>query len=392
MAIRTINIFARTDVQVKHASGGDPRNGDVIANALNGDAFSWENPEDLKITIPAATTTLTFEDSDGSLSDDPFAGSEVKDQFLKEPVTINGVTYEPSEETTRWKGDPPVNVENEYEVTLYSDDGTAYRMVGISITEGYTTTVVGVMFDGAQPPPGTVLTYKQGNNTYANNQSMEIVDSGPVDGEDDAPCFLAGTLIETSEGPRRVEDLCMGDRILTMDHGLRRLRWIGSSLAHAAGPLAPIRIEAGALGNRRALLVSPNHRILLRSPMAELYYGSPEVLVPAKALVDGAGIRAVPMRQARYFHLMFAQHEIVFAEGVASESLFAGAMALAAFDAATRVELYARFPDLEDEAGLLCRPGLSLTEARVQLAFGEGARPQAVVLEAPRVRRLDRAA
>ena len=126
--------------------------------------------------------------------------------------------------------------------------------------------------------------------------------------------------------------------------------------------------------------------------MAELFYGSPEVLVPAKALVDGAGIRAVPMRQARYFHLMFAQHEIVFAEGVASESLFAGAMALAAFDAVTRAELYARFPDLEDKAGLLCRPGLSLSEARAQLAFGEGARPQAVLLETPRARRLDRAA
>ena len=421
MAVRTIQVFARSNVHVEHEDGSAPRNGDVIANALNGDAFSWENPQDVKITIPAQRTTLTFEDSDGALSDDPFSGSTVSDQQLKAPVTINGHTYNPSDETTRWQHDnPPVNVENEYEVTLYDDDGTAYRMVGVSITEGYTTTVVGVMFDGPTPRPGTVLTYKQGISTYSGTgQSNAIQDdddwdddddddpsNGPGNGQDgddhgnnhghgnghghghdhhdgkpgkggghghghdhdhDVPCFLAGTLIDTPSGPVPVERLKAGDLVTTMDHGPQPLRWAGSSTAFGRGAQAPVRLCLENGGGGRDLWVSPNHRVLLRSPLAELHFGSCDVLVPAKGLIGHPSVCKTPLRQAQYVHLLFDRHEVVFSDGIATESLFAGSMALDALGADARAELREVLPEDRLREVPLCRTALTLSEARCLL-------------------------
>jgi hypothetical protein len=163
MAERTIYVFSKSNVTItRDLGGGPPVQGDLIGNALNGNAFSWENPSNLSITFSGPLVGITFDDADGVLTDDPFSGSTVVDQRLTNAMTIIVVTYTPNKETTRWKNPAPVNVENEYEVTLFDGAGTAYRMVGVSITQGYVTTVVGVTFDGAPPPPGTTLRYIQG--------------------------------------------------------------------------------------------------------------------------------------------------------------------------------------------------------------------------------------
>lgn len=358
MSERTIYIFAKDDVTITRDSNGQPVQNDVIARALNGDAFSWERPSDLSLTFSGTRVALTFDDSDGILSDDPFSGSTVTDQQLTQPVTINGVTYTPSAETTRWKDPPPVNVENEYEVTLFDDDGTAYRMVGVSITQGYSTSVVGVMFDGAQPPPGTTLHYIQGVSSYGGTGQSVPIPDGVI-------CFLPGTRIDTPSGPRAIETLAPGDPVLTMDHGAQPVRWIGRSMVCGLGHMAPIRIRAGVLGNRRDLLVSPNHRVLLRTPKADLLFGHREVLVPAKALIDGVSVDRVPLPSAAYMHLMLDAHELVFSEGIATETLFAGAMAMDVLNHAARADLRARCPDAESMMQRLTRPTLSLMEGRL---------------------------
>lgn len=351
----TIYVFAKSGVTITHADGSATNQGDIIGNALNGDAFSWENPNDLTIVMPSTRVGITFTDKDGSLTDDPFAGSTVHDQFLSEPLSINGETYEPSDEHVRWKGDPPVNVENEYEVTLYDDSGTAYRMVGVSITEGYTSTVVGVMFDGPTPPPGTELHYIQGVSSYSGSgQSMTIVD--------EVVCFLTGTHIDTPAGPRAVESLAAGDLVQTVDHGPQPLRWIGKSVACGLGRLAPVRFQSE---NGRDLFVSPNHRVLVRSGEVELHFGYPEALVPAKALIDGVSVRSAPMRRAVYYHLLFDRHELIYSEAMVTESLFTGAIALSAIGATAREELEAIMPGLARGPQTLCRPALNPGEAQL---------------------------
>jgi hypothetical protein len=168
-------------------------------------------------------------------------------------------------------------------------------------------------------------------------------------------CFTEGTLIATGRGEVRVEDLAVGDLVLTVDHGLQAVRWVGTKtlsprdLARAPN-LAAIRIEAGALGPdlpHAALSVSPQHRCLVRSKIAERMAGESEVLVAAKHLLGTPGVSVVPMDQpVTYVHLLFDRHELVWSNGAVTESLYLGEQAMSAVDAEARDEILTLFPQL----------------------------------------------
>lgn len=172
------------------------------------------------------------------------------------------------------------------------------------------------------------------------------------------PCFTAGTLIETDRGPVVVEALVPGDLVLTRDNDLQPLRWTGGTVLDevdlAAAPhLRPIRIKAGALGAgtpERDLLVSPQHRVLVRSAIAQKMFGTPEVLVAAKQLVllDGVDI-ADDVDSVHYIHLLFDRHEILVSNGAQTESLYTGPEALKGVGAAARAEIAGLFPQLLEE-------------------------------------------
>ena len=162
-----------------------------------------------------------------------------------------------------------------------------------------------------------------------------------------AICFTPGTLLATPQGARAVETLRPGDLVVTRDHGLQPLRWIGTRMIAGTGALAPITFAAGSLiGLERPLTVSPQHRILLRSPQAELYFGESEVLVAALYLVGCVGVMQKPQPQVTYVHILFDQHEVVYAEGAAAESFHPGDGALTALTAPAREELFNVFPEL----------------------------------------------
>ncbi|WP_347311830.1 Hint domain-containing protein [Defluviimonas sp. SAOS-178_SWC] len=170
------------------------------------------------------------------------------------------------------------------------------------------------------------------------------------------PCFVAGTLIAVPGGERPAEEIAPGDLVETLDHGPQVVRWAGRRRVSGFGRVAPIRIAAGVLGNDRTLLVSPQHRMLVRGGQAELLFGEPEVLVAAKHLVGVPGIAEVPVAQVEYVHLMFDRHEIVFAEGAPSESFHPGS-ALMERDRALLDEILSIFPEFA-----------ALVEARVPAA------------------------
>lgn len=350
-------------VTITKMTGGAPSNGNVLNSAQNGNAFSWETPNNLKISFDySSTATLGFSDSDGILKDDPYLLDVVTDQRLTSAVKIDGKTYTPSASTIRWQYPPPVTVENEYSVVLYDDAGKAYQMNGVSITTGYTTQVVGVAFLGEAPPAGTSLYYIQGKSTYNGNpqapiSGLTVVPAAP-------PCFLLGTRIATPSGSTRVEDLAPGDLVLTADNGARPILWIGSARVSGLGPLAPVRIRAGHLGNARDLWVSPNHRVMLTGYLAELLFGEDEVLVAAKHLVDGTQVTVEPVTRADYFHILLEDHEILLAEGAKTESLYPGEEALKGLSPDARAELHAIFADIPWE-GALSRPALSGHEGRL---------------------------
>jgi hypothetical protein len=144
------------------------------------------------------------------------------------------------------------------------------------------------------------------------------------------PCFAAGTRIGTPDGPRPVETFRPGDMVDTRDHGPRPVRMVLSRAASfdaAEHPDKPIELKPGALGHGipgRMLVLSPNHRVLIDDGRGR------EVLVPAKALTGRPGIRQRHgARHVLYYHLVLDLHEIVMAEGAATETYLAGDHAMA---------------------------------------------------------------
>jgi len=180
-------------------------------------------------------------------------------------------------------------------------------------------------------------------------------------------CFLAGTRIDTAQGPRPVEALAVGDVVWTLDDGFQPLGWVGRRRVPATGRFAPIRIAAGVFENDVPLYVSPQHRILIRGWKADLLFAQPEVLVAACHLVNGDTITRAPCAEADYCHVMFDRHQIIRSNGALSESFYPGPQALSAVDRAARAELFELFPDLSvnpAEFGGLARPSLKSYEAR----------------------------
>jgi len=190
------------------------------------------------------------------------------------------------------------------------------------------------------------------------------------------PCFTLGTLIATEGGTRPVEALRPGDRVLTRDDGAQPIRWLGvralepAELAQSRD-LVPVTIRAGALGNDlpgRDLTVSPNHRVLIAGGRSALYYHEREVLVAAKHLVDGRGVRWATPLGATYLHFMFDRHQAVLSNGAWTESFQPDDRSLKGIGKAQRAEILALFPDLAKVAGrdayVAARPVLSGAEIR----------------------------
>ncbi|MDP0928525.1 Hint domain-containing protein [Paracoccus onubensis] len=177
------------------------------------------------------------------------------------------------------------------------------------------------------------------------------------DGGAPFPCFVRGTLIETDRGAVAIEKLRVGDLVFTCDHGLQPVRWIGSRKLSAdelqrMPRMQPIRIRRDALGQNRPscdLLVSPQHRMLVRSKIAQRMFGALEVLVAAKHLLEIDGIEvAGDIGDVEYFHMLFDRHEVILANGAETESLYTGPEALQTLGKAAREEIFSLFPELGD--------------------------------------------
>ena len=165
-------------------------------------------------------------------------------------------------------------------------------------------------------------------------------------------CFTPGARILTQFGERAIETLHPGDMVVTRDHGLQAIRWIGQRSVPGRGDLAPVLVASSVMqGTRGGLLVSPQHRILFTGYRAELLFGESEVLVAARFLVNDRDVCICPRDEVTYIHLMFDRHEVIYAEGIATESFHAGDTALSAVTAAAREELFAIFPELRSAPG-----------------------------------------
>lgn len=241
--------------------------------------------------------------------------------------------------------------------------------ITVNLPGGGTATITGVTYylaDGRvvfTPSDGSVLeTATFASSTFVNGQGSQPVDTlGP-------PCFVAGTEIASPRGPVLVECLRKGN--LVQNHAGQRVklrlvlsRFISARELAENHKLRPVRIVAGALGNglpRRDLLVSRQHRMLVSSKIAERMFGTTDVLVSAIRLTELPGIYVdESVTEVEYFHLLFDAHEVIFAEGAPTESLYTGPEALKSISPEAREEILTIFPKIAD-ADYTPEPTLSL--------------------------------
>ncbi|MFV2033821.1 MAG: Hint domain-containing protein [Halocynthiibacter sp.] len=134
--------------------------------------------------------------------------------------------------------------------------------------------------------------------------------------------FTRSTLITLADGRQcPIEELSVGDRLLTRDNGPQAVRWIGQNTLRALGEFAPIVIRKGALNNENDLTVSPNHRLFVYQRTDKMGVGRSEILVKARHLVNGETVIRQQGGFVEYFQLLFDRHQIIYAEGIAAESL-----------------------------------------------------------------------
>lgn len=244
--------------------------------------------------------------------------------------------------------------------------------------QSYTVTVIAVgpgarpllMFYNDMPPRNTDL-WVVHHSLGALTREKDVAQKGGV------ICFTPGTRIDTPDGPRRVEDLREGDLVQTCDNGAQDILWIGNRRMTGARlfvmpELRPIRFRTGALGIERPdqeLLVSPDHRMLVRGRVANALFNTPEVLVPARDLVNGSTIAVdLNLREVNYVHLLLANHQIIRANGVDTESFHPASAALTSLGEDDRVRLLDLLPNLDRDPhsyGGYARRNLSASEAAI---------------------------
>lgn len=229
-----------------------------------------------------------------------------------------------------------------------------------SVAGGYSGTI--------QLNDGTVVTFSEIENIFDENLKSVV-------------CFTPGTRILTAQGERPIESLQAGDLVLTRDDGLQPIRWIGATTVEGQGAFAPIYLGRDALeGANRPLIVSPQHRFLVDDWRADLLFAEQEVLVAAKHMINDHSVMQLPCPRVTYIHMMFDRHQIVYAEGVATESFHAADYALSGMGPATRDAMFSAFPELRGDVsayGPTARTCLKAHEARLLLPANAPQQPDA---------------
>ncbi len=118
-----------------------------------------------------------------------------------------------------------------------------------------------------------------------------------------------GTLIHTGDGEMPVEYLCAGDRLISRDRGMVRLK----SVIRRRAMVRAIRFAAGCLGAQRPacdLILPAAQPVLLRGKRA----GAD--LVRADQLADGGDVRELGRCEMVLHQLVFDAPHLLYASGL----------------------------------------------------------------------------
>lgn len=127
--------------------------------------------------------------------------------------------------------------------------------------------------------------------------------------------LAGGTTVITMSGETLVEDLKVGDRIITRDAGMSVLREIRSSTVK----VMPISIKAGSLGHTRPeceIIVGPDTLIHIRDWRAKALFDADVATVKAKRLIDSEFVTEESSTTLTTYELVFDRQHIIYASGL----------------------------------------------------------------------------
>lgn len=270
-------------------------------------------------------------------------------------------------------------------VTMFASQQKTVDVLANDVSS-LTGTLVITQINGTNVVAGQIVTLPSGQQVQLNaNGTLTIIGDGTTESYaftytvagsggnqstglvkvDAIPCFVAGTMILTPDGERPVESLQAGDLVTTRDDGPQPVRWIGQRRVEARGALAPIEIREGTFGPHRLLLLSPQHRILVRDALAELLFGEAEVLVAAKDLVNDRSVRVREGGMVDYVHILFDKHQLVSSAGLTTESFLPGPQYSQMFEPTILEEINTIFPEIDPSTG----KGYSLAARRMLKSY-----------------------
>jgi len=312
-----------------------------------------------------ADFVLSFYGNDGALMDDP--GDDIQATGVSNAeVTLSDLVGVPDPENPG------------YTIYTVTSTGAARELINASASQvsdeanyiAVTNTATGAVVDAVGVGRNEPITLSGGEANGTLTTNAPIVSSGQsvqfnyagnnisgprTPGNAEVICFCQGTQIRVPGGTRAVEDLEVGDLVETLDCGPQPIRWLGHktvqpSQLNANHKLRPIRITQGSMGNgipQKDLLVSRQHRMLTSSQISKRMFGQVTSLVSAIKLTSMPGIFVdASVTKVIYFHILLDEHQVIYAEGAPSESLFLGKQALDSLESQGRAEIYTLFPSL----------------------------------------------
>ncbi len=183
---------------------------------------------------------------------------------------------------------------------------------------------------GTDPTPmGNAETYP-GNNVARQWDYLGNTTKGKPNPGASTICLTAETEVATADGICFAGDLERGMMVAVQDGDYRPItevfkRYVTRDECIENDSLQPVLIRAGSLAPgipSKDLRVSRQHRMLVRSDIAEQMFSEPEVLVPAINFVGCPGISIeIPDTDIVYCHILMDRHEIIFAHDTPTETL-----------------------------------------------------------------------
>ncbi len=205
-------------------------------------------------------------------------------------------------------------------------------------------------FTGGTPAASTYFSIDGGNTKLAdfgrNSDTSDFLNSGPLTPNDpfdetiagstltsvdltmmdvlgfQLTCFCRGTMILGEGGEVAVEDLKVGDRVVTLSGALKPIRWIGMALdlvTRINRTARPVIVRQGALAAgvpHRDLYLTHGHALYLDSAIGG-------VLIPVENLVNHRSIVwDETARVVEHYHIELEDHDVVLAEGAPAETYY----------------------------------------------------------------------